>query len=189
MKIRIKVGEIDMLMNYLRTGILTFVYLAPAAFIILCSFIGIKFLIKRKFEFKTTNLLCEFGWILTVLAILKITGIIGGDFNTTSVFNGDVHASFSLFKEGLSMATLLNIILFIPFGFLSPIVFNKLQTSKIYGILIGITFSIIIESLQTFTGRFVQLDDMLMNTLGTFIGYELWLLLSIVKLKENISVK
>ena len=54
---------------------------------------------------------------------------------------------------------------------------------------IGIIFSIVIESLQTFTGRFVQLDDMLMNTLGTFIGYELWFLLSSVKLKENIYVK
>ena len=69
------------------------------------------------------------------------------------------------------------------------IVFNKLQKKKIYGILIGIIFSIVIESLQTFTGRFVQLDDMLMNTLGTFIGYELWFLLSSVKLKENIYVK
>ena len=178
-----------MLMNYLRIGIATFVYLAPVAFFILCTFIGVKFLVKRKFEFKPMKLLCDFAWILIVLAILAITGIIGGDFSTTSIFNGDAHISFSLFEEGLSMATLLNVILFVPFGFFSPIVFNKLQKKKIYGILIGIIFSIVIESLQTFTGRFVQLDDMLMNTLGTFIGYELWFLLSSVKLKENIYVK
>ena len=179
-----------MLMNYLRIGIATFVYLAPVALFIICTFIGVKFLVKRKFEFKPMKLLCEFAWILTVLAILKITGIIGGDFSTTSIFNGDSHISFSLFEEGLSMATLLNVILFVPFGFFSPIVFNKLQKKKIYGILIGIIFSIVIESLQTFTGRFVQLDDMLMNTLGTFIGYELWFLLSTVKLKQkNIYVK
>ena len=179
-----------MLMNYLRIGIATFVYLAPVALFIICTFIGVKFLVKRKFEFKPMKLLCEFAWILTVLAILKITGIIGGDFSTTLIFNGDSHISFSLFEEGLSMATLLNVILFVPFGFFSPIVFNKLQKKKIYGILIGIIFSIVIESVQTFTGRFVQLDDMLMNTLGTFIGYELLFLLSTVKLKQkNIYVK
>lgn len=179
-----------MLMNYLRIGIATFVYLIPIALFIICAFIGVKFLVKRKFEFKPKKLLCEFAWILTVLAILKITGIIGGDFSTTSVFTDDAHISFSLFEEGLSMATLLNVILFVPFGFFSPIVLNKLQNKKIYGILIGIIFSIVIESLQTFTGRFVQLDDMLMNTLGTFIGYELRFLLSTVKLKQkNIYVK
>ena len=124
-----------MLMNYLRIGIATFVYLAPVAFFILCTFIGVKFLVKRKFEFKPMKLLCEFAWILIVLAILAITGIIGGDFSTTSIFNGDTHISFSLFEEGLSMATLLNVILFVPFGFFSPIVFNKLQKKKIYGIL------------------------------------------------------
>ena len=42
-----------------------------------------------------------------------ITGIIGGDFSTTLIFNGDSHISFSLFEEGLSMATLLNVILFV----------------------------------------------------------------------------
>ena len=116
-----------MLMNYLRIGIATFVYLAPVALFIICIFIGVKFLVKRKFEFKPMKLLCEFAWILTVLAILKITGIIGGDFSTTLIFNGDAHISFSLFEEGLSMATLLNVILFVPFGFFSPIVFNKFQ--------------------------------------------------------------
>ena len=120
-----------MLMNYLRIGIVTFVYLAPVAFFILCTFIGVKFLVKRKFEFKPMKLLCDFAWILIVLAILAITGIIGGDFSTTSIFNGDAHISFSFFEEGLSMATLLNVILFVPFGFFSPIVFNKLQKKKI----------------------------------------------------------
>jgi len=40
-----------------------------------------------------------------------------------------------------------------------------------------------IELLQTFTGRFVELNDVLMNTTGTFIGYEICFWLS--KLKER----
>ncbi|WP_346961621.1 VanZ family protein [Clostridium sp.] len=134
-------------------------------------------LVKRKLEFKPLRMLCEFAWILTVAVILKITGIIGGDFGTTSIFDGNVQFSFDFFKEGLSTAALLNLILFIPFGFFSAIVFKKLRDKWIYGILIGIISSVTIEFLQTFTGRFVELEDVLMNTIGTFIGYTIWFLL------------
>lgn len=170
-----------MLNNYIVIGVWTFINLIPAALIIFCAVIGGKFLVKRKFEFKPLKMLCEFAWILIVLSILKITGIIGGDFSTTSIFNGNAHISFNIFEEGLSMAAVLNIILFIPFGFLSPIVFNKLKDKRIYVFLIGIIFSLAIEFLQTFTGRFVELADVLTNTLGTFIGYEICMLFSRLK--------
>ena len=174
-----------MLINYLREGITTFLYTIPIAFIVFIIFIVGKFLTKRKIEFKPLSMLCQYAWILVVISILIITGIIGGDFGTTSVFSGDVHFSFDLFGDGLSMATLLNIALFIPFGFFSSIVFKKLKNKWIYGILIGLIFSVIIEFLQSFTGRFVQLNDILMDTLGTFIGYEIWSMLLKLNLKSK----
>jgi len=178
-----------MLMNYLREGIGAFIYLAPIAIIVFAIFNGIKFLIqflfKRKIEIHILIMLCEFLWILTILAILEITGIVGGDFGTTSLFNGTAAINFSLFEESLSMATLLNIVLFIPFGFFLPIIFKQLKNNRPYGILIGLVFSIIIEFLQTFTGRFVQLDDILMNTFGTFIGYRVCFLLAKLKLQSK----
>lgn len=138
----------------------------------------IKFLVKRKFEIKPLIMLCEFAWIFIVFLILQITGIIGDYFGTTSFFDGIANFSFDFFKEGLSIATLLNIILFIPFGFFSAIVFKKLMDKWIYGVLIGLIFSIIIEFLQTFNGRYGSLQDVIMNTIGTFIGYEIWFWLS-----------
>lgn len=173
------------LSSYLNVGIFVFHYSIRTALIVFCVFTGVKFLVKRKLEFKPLGMLCEFAWILTVLMILKITGIIGGDFGTTSIFDGNVQFSFDLFEEGLSMATLLNIILFIPFGFFSAIVFKKLRNKWIYGVFIGLIFSVMIELLQTFTGRFVELNDVLMNTTGTFIGYEIWFWLSKLKQRQN----
>ncbi|MBU3174511.1 VanZ family protein [Clostridium estertheticum] len=41
------------------------------------------------------------------------------------------------------------------------------------------------EFLQIFTGRFVQLNDILMNTLGTFLGYEIWVMLLKLNLKSK----
>lgn len=102
----------------------------------------------------------------------------GGHFGTSSPFDGNVQASFRLFEDGFSMVKLLNIGLFIPFGFFSLVVFRKLKNRWIYGVLIGLLFSIMIEFLQSFVGRFVQLEDILMNTVGTFLGYGIcfWLL-------------
>lgn len=163
-----------MLDIYLQGAIIDFHSVIPIALIIFCVFTVVKFLVKRKYEFKPLSVLCEFAWILTVLTILKITGIIGDYFGTTSFCDGIVNFSFSLFKESLSIATLLNIVLFIPFGFLSAIIFKKLRNKWIYGILIGFIFSVIIEFLQTFNGRYGSLQDVIMNTIGTFIGYGIW---------------
>lgn len=148
-----------------------------------CIYTAAKFGIKRKAEFKPLVILSEFFWILNILAIMKITGIMEGIFGITSPFDGNVHISFGFFEEGLSMAALLNIALFIPFGFFSLAVFRRLKNRWFYGILIGLIFSIIIEFLQSFTGRFVQLDDLVMNTLGAFLGYEICLLF--LKLKHQ----
>ncbi|GAA0730230.1 VanZ family protein [Clostridium malenominatum] len=170
-----------MLYSYLQVGKLAFLYSIRVSIIIFIMFTSIKFLVKRKLEFKPINIVCEFAWVLTVIVILNITGIMGpmrGDFGTTSIFNGNVQLRFKLFEEGLSTVSLLNMTLFIPFGFFSPIVFKKLGDKWSYGILIGLVFSVIIEFIQTFIGRFVQLDDVLMNTIGTFIGYEIWFWLS-----------
>lgn len=167
-----------MIRSHLQDGVVVFYYVRTMALIVFCTFTVVKFLVKRKCEFKPFSMLCEFAWILTVLMILKITGIIGGNFGTTSLFHGIANFSFDFFKGGLSAATLLNIILFIPFGFFSAIILKKLRDKWIYGILIGLIFSSIIEFLQTFNGRYGELGDILMNTIGTFIGYEIGFLLS-----------
>lgn len=170
-----------MLHSYFQVGIFALRYSLQISVIIFCIFTAVKFLFKRNLVLKPKVLLCEFAWLLTVIVILNITGIIGpmsSKFGITSIFDGSAQLRFGLFEEGLSTATLLNVILFIPFGFFSPIVFKKLGHKRSYGILIGLIFSIIIEFLQTFTGRFMQLDDLLMNTIGTFIGYEIWFWLS-----------
>lgn len=66
-----------------------------------------------------------------------------------------------------------NILLFIPFGILFPAVVNK-KAGK-YTVLLGFVISITIELIQLVTERgYCQLDDVVMNTVGTLIGYVLW---------------
>lgn len=128
---------------------------------------------KEKINFKISNLICQYLWILIILCILKITGILTGNFGITSPF--DSYISFKLFEDGFNVATILNILLFIPFGFLPIFIFKNIHKHWWNGIILGGIFSISIEFLQTFIGRFAQLDDVIMNTLGTLIGFLLGL--------------
>ncbi len=65
--------------------------------------------------------------------------------------------------------TILNIILFIPMGFLVPAVWKNYRSMKIM-LFMGFAVSLVIEILQLFTFRLTDIDDLITNTAGTVIG-------------------
>jgi len=81
-----------------------------------------------------------------------------------------------------------NILLFIPLGLMLPLIwepYKKLWKTA----LCGITFSLLIELSQLFNGRVTDIDDLLMNTLGTLIGWGIFTLLKkhVSKLRQKVS--
>lgn len=68
-----------------------------------------------------------------------------------------------------------NIVLFLPLGLLLPLLWRGWTLGKT--VLAGAAFSFIIEFTQLFTSRGTDIDDLLLNTLGTLCGYGLYLLL------------
>ena len=66
--------------------------------------------------------------------------------------------------------TILNILLFIPMGFLLPAIWKEYRPIK-KTVFMGLLVSVIIELLQIFTFRLTDIDDLITNTLGTFLGY------------------
>ena len=162
-----------MLPVYLERGFSELFTSILVAIIIIPLFLGVKVLLRKKDSITVLNTMVEVAWLAIVIAILSITGILGADFGVTSLFEGTSVISFNFLTEGITTATILNVILFIPFGFLSTIVFKRIQSKWIYGVAVGFAFTAIIEFLQSFTGRLVQIDDIVMNTLGAYIGYML----------------
>ncbi|OJE34823.1 teicoplanin resistance protein VanZ [Bacillus proteolyticus] len=69
------------------------------------------------------------------------------------------------------MNTLGNVIIFIPFGFLLPLLFKQINNVKMASKIFTL-FICLIESLQllTFSGIF-DIDDIILNMLGALIGY------------------
>lgn len=66
--------------------------------------------------------------------------------------------------------TLLNILLFVPFGFFVPLLWRQLRTLK-QTALCGLAFSLFIETAQMFSGRLTDVDDLLTNMGGAVIGF------------------
>ena len=66
--------------------------------------------------------------------------------------------------------SLLNVLLFIPLGTMLPILWNKFRTRK-YTVLFGFGTSLTIELLQMLTFRATDVNDLITNTLGTYLGF------------------
>ena len=71
----------------------------------------------------------------------------------------------------------LNILLFIPLGFILPLLWKEFRSWKAMGIT-GFLVSLGIELAQLLNYRISDVDDLIMNTLGALLGYALLTLLS-----------
>lgn len=83
-----------------------------------------------------------------------------------------------------------NVLLFMPLGFMLPYIWKKYEVLWKTA-LSGFTFSLIIELSQLFNRRVTDIDDLLMNTLGTLIGWVIFRLLKehLSKFQEKVSVQ
>lgn len=65
---------------------------------------------------------------------------------------------------------LLNILLFVPFGFFLPVLWGRFR-SLLPGVLFGCGLSLTIELLQLLTYRATDVNDLITNACGTAIGF------------------
>ena len=71
------------------------------------------------------------------------------------------------------LETIGNVVMFIPFGFLLPVVFAK--TRKFYVLVITVfLMSFSIELIQYFIGRIADIDDLIENVVGGMFGFGLF---------------
>lgn len=90
-----------------------------------------------------------------------------------SLFQPDVN--WLPFSAGFDFSSSLNIVFFIPLGVALPVLWRRFTSLKAT-IIYGFGFSLLIEIAQLFTlHRQTDVNDLLMNTLGTLLG---WLLVT-----------
>lgn len=79
-------------------------------------------------------------------------------------YSGAFHASLNVLG---------NVILFIPIGFLFPLILKRYR-SILKTAIISIMISLFIEFIQFFVGRSCDIDDLILNMIGGIIGYGLF---------------
>ena len=81
-------------------------------------------------------------------------------------------------------ASILNVVLFLPLGFLLPLLWPE-WNRPIPVLLFGAAFSLLIEASQLLNIRNTDVDDLLLNTLGAVLGLLLYRLFSAVSKRKQ----
>ena len=148
--------------------------IAAAVFIIpLCCIYNIL----RLNSAKRTVIYTVFGLYLT--ALLSLVGFPG----VTSLkidFEVNIIPIFNMVSDFTNAC--LNILLFVPFGFFLPILWDNFRKIKSVA-LAGLFAALFIEISQIFTFRTTDINDIITNTVGAVVGY------SIARLMTNRSTK
>lgn len=122
----------------------------------------------RETEWAHRVVMYLFGFVL--LCILSVTGMpslydITFDTTVNVVPLVGIGSNFSQYMQ--------NVLLFIPLGFLLPVLWKKFEHWR-STLLYGFLFTLWIEIMQIFTFRTTDIDDLLMNTAGTLLGFFLF---------------
>lgn len=126
-----------------------------------------------------------FGYMFILYLIISLTQVVGfpslGEWQRLSRLNEPIFnpiINLVPFKDGLEISAILNIIFFMPFGFLLPTLWEKYRTLWTT-LCSGIVFSMIIEVSQLFVAyRASDINDLIMNTIGTICGWIIFNVLS-----------
>lgn len=154
--------------------------------IIFAVYLIIKKIIKKKISINRS--LLEFTFIWYVFTLLEVTGIIGILSMTQYKWEWFLE-SFDVIKiiipqDGGEVAMLIcNCVLFVPFGFLLPIIFQRMKIIRV--LIISLIVILIIELLQAAGGRMLEANDIVTNLLGTVIGYMLYKLCFDLQKRKN----
>lgn len=176
---------VSLLKEYIVLGIIALIFCT------ILFFVGYKLIYKK--IMKGTKTINKNKLILYGISICYAVIVLGAVFLSRGDNYGNINLHlFSSYKEAynkmqisLFRNIILNILLFVPFGFLLPIYSDKLK--KLYKIiLIGFFTTLIIEAIQYITkiGIF-EIDDILNNTIGTAIGYSIFMIYYNLKNKMN----
>ena len=138
-------------------------------------------LIQTKGFHRRTNfihMIWVFIFLYYVYLVLETTGI--GTIWEIGLYPGmKLQEEINLipFRDGISLSMILNVVMFMPLGFLLPLLWKEYQ-SLVRTAIIGFCFSCGIELCQLFNRRVSDVDDLLMNTLGAILGWLIWIVFS-----------
>lgn len=137
---------------------------------------------KRRGKISFIKFLGEFTFVGYLIMLILVTLVM--DYDPSVVRESDlipfrdIMQNIILYNNFIGLKQFnLNIIMFMPVGTLLPIVFNgrKWGVKSVFIVSLIVTF--FIEICQYFTGRALDINDIIANSIGGPVGYALYILL------------
>lgn len=152
-------------MSYLYTYFFTIMF---------CVLFQIGFYFKAKNNISIRHFLWVYVFLFYLSLVYKVTQIATvWDISRYETWIRVNQINLTLFDTAGSTTYLLNIVLFMPFGFLLPTIWPQFRKMK-NTVCAGFFFSLAIELNQLLNNRITDIDDLFTNTLGAIIGYVLY---------------
>lgn len=138
------------------------IFVIPAVFIL-------QYVIFRQRSLSRLATVTIFMFYL--VAVFSVVGIpIVGSFHIHPEFNWIPIIDIVNSPLDYIRNTILNVILFVPLGFIVPTVWKEYRSLRTAA-LMGLALSLFIEILQIFTFRLTDVDDLITNTAGCVLGF------------------
>lgn len=165
-------------MNYIMRGIADLKYAIVIGILIYVIYFGFIHVLKKQ---KNISWKCIFELMFCVYSVLllKLVGVFSLKLSLSGIKNYNIVP----FIGSSIVPVILNFILFVPYGILLSIVFTSCKWNWKKICCVGAITSLIIELLQMFGGRYAEIDDLLMNTIGTLVGFLFYTF--VLQIREN----
>ena len=151
------------------------------------AIVSIILIIHNKYKNERGVSLYNIGIMLFSLSMVIIFSLTG--ISPMSGFHLDIRIDeisfiplkgiIEMLQDGITRHSFINIIgnviMFMPVGFLLPLIYTKVESCKKV-VAIGFCISLLVEVSQLFLIRGTDVDDLILNTLGTLLGYLVFLI-------------
>ncbi|MBD5134018.1 MAG: VanZ family protein [Clostridiales bacterium] len=183
---------LSMLLDYARSFIQN---QFPAVLIGTAAFLSLRLLLCRAGRLSRRSLPHEIGLALFALylaAVLSLTllpfrlHLSGGTFSFDSTLLAMIRGEYTAGSWVWAMI-LGNVLMLIPFGFLAPLLWEKLRWWRVLPA--GLGFILAVELLQPLTWRSFDVDDILLNFLGVLAGAMLSALIQALLPKQTAALR
>lgn len=140
--------------------------------------IRIAYLISNKVKFKLYRELFMLSFLLYSLILFYVVTFQDVNYGTNNFIPFKEILRYEIGSAYFIHNVLGNILLFIPFGFFVSYILRSKKPS--YIIVITFITSLVIEFTQLLIGRTFDVDDVLLNIIGGFLGYLVYLIIQVI---------
>lgn len=151
--------------------------------VIICS-LRITYLISRHKRFQLHKELIALIFIVYILCLFHVVTFQDNNYGESNFIPFKEIFRYNIGTTKFIKNVMGNIVLFIPYGFLSSYYLNNKKFSVITVLTLIVTITI--ETVQYYIGRVFDIDDIILNLFGSIIGFLIFVGIDAIRNKVKI---